>query len=323
MPFPETQSTKPRRKWIPLLIGLVILGVIFARLNLGELVIALGGVNPFLFAVAISMFLLVTLVKSCRWRLMLCSQGIIYRLGEAYIVYLSAFFIGLVTPGKVGDLLKVLSVRKKGHPLSISFFSVLMDRFCDIAVLLLMGYGSIFIIAGDRFWYQLIWLGGLALLSLIGVVFICYHRGRVYRIFELGIQYFVQDKFGVSITVGLRNLFLQFGNFSLSAWLGIITLTLVAMFLHVSQVYIISLALGIHIPLLYFLAMFSLATIAGLLPISVLGLGTRDAALIFTFSQIGLSSEMAVALSTLMLLSLVVSGLISSLAWFKHPLTWS
>ena len=311
-----------KRKWLHKLIGLVVLGIIISQLKLQDLVSALSGVNVFLLVTAISMYLLVALVKAWRWRLMLRSQGIRYRLSEAYMVYLSSFYIGLITPGRAGDLLKVLDVRKKGHSLSRSLFSVLIDRFLDISVLLFTGYISLLVI-GSQFGYQLVWLVGLALLSLIGVVLVYLYRKRIYWIVEMGIQFFVPRQLRDSITVGLRNLFSQFGYLGLPVWLSTVFLSLLAWFLHVSQVYVISLAIGLHIPPFYFMAMFSLATLVGLLPISVLGLGTRDAVLIFTFNQIGLSSEMAVAFSTLILLSLVASGVLSYLAWLRHPLTWS
>ena len=61
--------------------------------------------------------------------------------------------------------------------------------------------------------------------------------------------------------------------------------------------YIIALALGLKIPLLYFFIFLPIITAITLLPISIGGLGLRDATTIFFFAKAGVSKDLAFAMS--------------------------
>jgi uncharacterized membrane protein YbhN (UPF0104 family) len=63
--------------------------------------------------------------------------------------------------------------------------------------------------------------------------------------------------------------------------------------------YIISLGLGIHINIIYFFIFLPVVGAITLLPISIGGLGLRDAAVIFFFAQAGVSRDLSFAMSLL------------------------
>ena len=54
------------------------------------------------------------------------------------------------------------------------------------------------------------------------------------------------------------------------------------------------------------------------LPVFVMGIGTRDAALVFFFSLVGLSAEAAVSFSLMMLLVYAITGLVGLVAWSRE-----
>jgi uncharacterized membrane protein YbhN (UPF0104 family) len=79
-------------------------------------------------------------------------------------------------------------------------------------------------------------------------------------------------------------------------------------------------ALRIDLDLTYVIASTSLAGLAALLPISVGGIGTRDATLVILFAMTGHSREEAVALSTLILALNALTWPVGFIAWLWRPL---
>jgi len=65
----------------------------------------------------------------------------------------------------------------------------------------------------------------------------------------------------------------------------------------------------------------ALSNLISFIPISISGLGTRDAILIYLFSLIGLKPELAVSYAFLIFITFFVSGgLMGFVAWWIHPL---
>lgn len=63
----------------------------------------------------------------------------------------------------------------------------------------------------------------------------------------------------------------------------------------------------------------SLVVIIELIPVSISGVGTRDAFLIFVLGLIGIGKESAIAFSLLYLLTYWFLGLIGFFFWVKEP----
>ena len=90
--------------------------------------------------------------------------------------------------------------------------------------------------------------------------------------------------------------------------------------MYFTLMYLLSQLLEINISFLAVVACVSISLAVSLLPISIAGLGTRDITLVALFSTLGLSSEAAIAFSTLLLLLYFVNSLICFPAWLVHPL---
>ena len=65
-------------------------------------------------------------------------QGIKYSIIETFIIYMSALYIGFVTPGRLGEFVKVIYVNDKNVSYGKGFSSVLIDRFFDFLHKLLL-----------------------------------------------------------------------------------------------------------------------------------------------------------------------------------------
>ena len=88
------------------------------------------------------------------------------------------------------------------------------------------------------------------------------------------------------------------------------------------QCYLIAIAMGISIDFITITLFMAISNLISFIPISISGLGTRDAALIYLFSLIGLNPEMAVSYAFLVfIIFFVCGGLMGAVAWWLKPLS--
>jgi hypothetical protein len=108
-------------------------------------------------------------------------------------------------------------------------------------------------------------------------------------------------------------------------WPGIllsIALTVLAYGIFFGQCYLLALALDLpvgFVPVTFAVALGSLVT---LIPISISGLGTREAAMIAYLSSAGIDAESAISFSLLVFVTFsLAGGLIGAAAWWIKPVT--
>ena len=86
------------------------------------------------------------------------------------------------------------------------------------------------------------------------------------------------------------------------------------------QSYLIVMAMGLSINFITITLFMAISNLISFIPISIAGLGTRDATLIYLFSTIGLRPELAVSYAFLVFITFfVASGLLGAGAWWLKP----
>ena len=102
-------------------------------------------------------------LKVLRWRALLAARGIHYPLGRAWGAFLSSLYVGMLTPGRVGDVLRIQYLRHdEDTPYAEGLASVVMDRLCDLYVL-----G--FMVAAAIARFSSVVVGDLATIAWLGV----------------------------------------------------------------------------------------------------------------------------------------------------------
>jgi uncharacterized protein (TIRG00374 family) len=302
------------------LIGLGILALIIAKLDVKATVAVLADLRiSYLLAAAFANLLLFGL-KSWRWRMLLRMQGIDYRWRDAFLAFVAGLFLGLVTPGRVGEMWKALYLKQDCDvPVSTGLASVLADRLFDFYTILLLG-------ALGLAWFRLLPAWSLGLVAVaIGAAFLLPLALLSERIADLGVGATARLPFVRRYAAPLAEAAGRFQE-GLRPLLGPslmrpLALTAVAYALFFSQGQLLALALDLQVGIAYLAVCLSVAGVVTLLPISFSGLGTRDAVLITLFAPMGLASEQAVAYSCLFFLSFYVGGgIIGALGWQIKPL---
>jgi len=68
-------------------------------------------------------------------------QAVHYSLKNTFLVYWSGVYAGIITPGKLGEFIKVIYLKAdKGISISKGFSSVLMDRLFDMYLLTVLAF---------------------------------------------------------------------------------------------------------------------------------------------------------------------------------------
>lgn len=303
----QLRQLKPYLRWVGILalIGLILL----LRIDLRETFTILVSANPFLVGLAVLGFVPFLLIKAWRWQIILADLGVPIAFREAVRLYALGLGAGMLTPGQIGDAVKIAYFRERGFGQSI--ISIVLDRLWDVLILVLLaGFGALFFVQ----LFQGEWLAIGFLFAATVVVFAVVINPRSQRWFFRQLRRVRKKEDALAAyepqPLTLRQIFIQF------------LLSIAATLVVYARLYLLTSALGLALPPMPFVAAMSLATIAALLPISFMGgIGTRDAALLLIAPIIGISAPQALALSTLILFLQLVNGVVGFAVWILEPKT--
>ena len=313
----DIRMQKNLRRYIRLL-GIIVFGIILWRIDLRSLVNILRNARLEYLAGGLLLVLVILAIKSLRWRYLMHLQGINFSYWDTFLMFSAGIFWGVLTPARVGELSKALYLTKRGYSLGKASVSVVYDRLIDIFVLLLIGYGSMlaFLSVIERKTTYLIIILGLLAGIVIGLFL---HPGSRERLRRLLFQILMPKTGHVKLKLNIDEFFESLKDYKLRHMTYPFALTALSRSVYFSITFLFAKSLSIPISFFYNVVCVSFSTFMALLPISVAGLGTRDATLILLFSLVGLSKERAVGFAATILLMSVAAGTIGFFAWLKKP----
>jgi len=285
------------KRLVSIAVGLLILLLIYWRIDFQRLLAVLGESDRLWMPMSLGMVVPITLMTA--WRLQqLMPLGKKLGLGEANRLILTASTLNMVLPSKMGDIAKAYFMRERGHLSgSLALSIVVFEKASDMLSLLLWcAFGLLVYPQKDLlFWVMTVGvMGGLGL----GFLLLC-SRQFAQFFFLLG-RRLAPKKIGAK----LEKLQVSWGEMHDYFWrdprqlLKIASTSIFIWFLHLLQIWFFILALNAWTPFVTNLALSPLAILAGLLPLTFAGVGTRDAALIL-FYQPYFSASTGAALGLL------------------------
>ncbi|MBD2090324.1 flippase-like domain-containing protein [Microcoleus sp. FACHB-1515] len=273
------------KRFLSLIVSLAILAVIYWRIDVQGLARAFA--NGDRFWLLISLGMVIPLTGLTAWRLQILSPG---RLawGESNRLILAACTLNMVLPSKMGDIAKAYFMRDRvaqrernranldgAQSLSL----VVFEKACDLLSLLFWCAIGLLIYPRRDWLFALMTfavVGGLA----IGLGAIASRRIAL-SAFQLARQ-IVSGKKLDKLQTAWDAMHNHFWRDRLRLW-RVASLSVFIWFLHLLQIWFFILALNAWTPFLANLALAPLAILAGLLPLTFAGVGTRDAALILFY----------------------------------------
>lgn len=286
------------------LIALVLL----LKIDLTETLAFLLGANVWLVGLSVLGFIPFLLVKAWRWQIVLRDLGVPIPFPEAVRLYALGLGAGMITPGNVGDAVKVAYFRERGF--SQSIISVVLDRIWDVLILLLLAGSGVFLFAQIAVgnWITLVLLIGGTLAALIVTI----HP----RTQKLLFDFFLRMRKNKNEGTGYVPVRLTSGQVLVQFALSVLATAIVY-----GRLFLVAAALGLFLAPLPFVAAMSLASIAQLIAIAPFGLGPREGILLLLAPSLGMTAAQALALSALLLLLQLVNGIVGFVVWLFEPKT--
>lgn len=301
-PDKAPSSIKP---WLRRLVGPVVLVLILLMIDRQALLEALAGTRLELAVLAVFTATPAIAVRTVRWRALLASDLERARFHHLFGAYAYAMFLGTVTPGRLGEFVKVRYLTDRGVAPGAAFANVLVDRMFDVAMLLLCGGLGIWwwALPADLRALPAVAAAGAVLLVLGGVALFALRtlaeRGGSGVVGKLA-------AFAEQVLAALRRL-------SLARVALASALTVASWSLNFLATWLLSESLGLGLGYFTVGGLSAVASIVTLVPVTMLGAGTRDAALIVLLARFGIGEGPAVALSTLFLGMTIAVGMLAGL----------
>lgn len=296
------------KRFFSLVISVAILLYIYSRIDFPNLLKVIQNCDRLWMAISLGMVIPITLVTA--WRLQqLMPRGTNLGIIDANRLILGASVLNLALPSKMGDIAKAYFMSDRHNlsgtlALSISIF----EKACDLLSLLLWCVlGLIFYPAKDKlFWTMTTGVAGGLILGLLLL------SSR--RFADLFFNFIIKTT-PAKISHKMHKMQSSWQEMHAYFWgdkwqLLIITATSIFIwFLHLIQIWLFIIALKAWTPLIISLALAPLSILAGLLPFTFAGVGTRDAAIIY-FYQDYLNQSTGAALGLLCTSRYFIPGLI-------------
>ncbi len=294
------------RKWLFLLLhltGLVLLWFIVKDLEWDRFSALLSSFPIWKYLVGLAILCMVYILKSLRWKLLNKSFGINTSWKDALIFYLSAGFLSVITPGRLGEFAKIYFLQRK-YQLNLlsATSSVILDRIWDVLVLSLAAGISVVVFVAEP-------SGNLLLVLMIGLLFVI---SLILILFPSLLFSPLLDQLRRFDSIHQKTAHVyelwkksRYSNFSTSLPISATSLLLLA-FIPV----LFSMGGSDQISFISGIGAISISNILSFLPVTIAGIGTRELVFVEVWKLNGYTKEIALSVSAAYFLTTYVGTLV-------------
>jgi glycosyltransferase 2 family protein len=278
--MPATPPGMGRKGWAgvagAVVSGLLLFGL-YRTIDIRQVGVALLRADRLWLLVSVGMIVPITLLRALRF-FWIAPAGALPGRFEALRLTLIASALNVVLPAKSGDLIKSYFVAKRSDtPAGVAVSMIVYERFCDLFGLTawcLIGWAvgrpqvdgvpSIFwlLLAALGVMSSLLISSERAAFALRRLVAAVLPEGRLRKVHRLADGW-------PALLQALRGRRRWIVSFSLGLWL-----------VHLTQIWMFTVALSMRVPFTVSASLSAMALMAGQLPFTFAGLGTRDVALV-------------------------------------------
>lgn len=298
----------------PLLFVFFLVGVVDSK----QAVQYLRGIRVDLVLISFLLFPIIMYAKTLRWWIICRHLDLAIPMNKLFQINYIAWFLGNIPPGGIAVVSKIVYFKEEGKPVDSTFISISLEKFLDVLGLIIFGLYGLFyfptgLVGNDKLWIICAVTGAIVFL---GFTF----KGRLWKSCQrwLKRKLFKQVKQAGERFETALNLF--WSGFDIRLFAITIGLSISIYILMSLALYILALALDIKLSFGFTVACVALIGIANIIPITVSGLGTRDAILLMTIPLAGYSKEAALALGITAFLWATVFKFSGVIFWLKNPL---
>jgi glycosyltransferase 2 family protein len=311
---PTGRSSTRRTLFLKLAVTITLYVLIFRKAEIPALAGGLANAHLWILGGAVVLYLCGQLLSAYKWQLLLRPVGLTVRYSTVSGFYFVGMFFNLFLPTIIGgDAVKaILLARHTGSPAGAAV-SVFMERNVGLLALITISIVAAWMAPSvELMGVPLTVLTPLLLAGFVGANLVLFSP-RVYHLADVVLSRTTLVR--VRSAVGALYASLQPFSTAIPVMVASFALSLVFQFIVILMVFLNSLALGQAFPLAVMAVFVPLISVASMLPISVNGLGVREALYVMLFGRLGAPIEAALALALLHLAVTLATSLPGGLVY--------
>ncbi|MDD5595011.1 MAG: lysylphosphatidylglycerol synthase transmembrane domain-containing protein [Candidatus Omnitrophica bacterium] len=294
-------------------ISIILLIFLFRQVDEKSLFTVIKNANKPLLFLACCVFFLSYLFCLLRWQMLLKAADIHLPLKRIIISFSGGIFFNLFLPSTIGgDFMRTIDLAthtKKPKEVVATVFLDRLSGYVGLVILALVALCFGWKLIEDK----VILLSVTVITGLLIVILMVLFNNFLFR----KINRFMGKSGAGKIREALKNVHHEIHIFrhQKKVLLKNIFLSLLVQIVSPVSFYFIALSLGVRIEFLYFLIFLPIIGAITLLPISIGGLGLRDASTIYFFAKVGMTKDFAFAMSLISFSFIVFYGAIGGLIY--------
>lgn len=286
--------------WAKITLSIALLALLLSRLDLAELRVVFTKAQPEWVLAAIGMYLLSQVLSALRWQMLARPLGFTEPFSRFLLYYFNGMFLNLFVPSTVaGDVSRALLLSGVSKRRGLAVTSVIADRGIGFIALVWIAAVAIIVLTAYPLPPVLYWIGIAAPFASAGawwwgpllVVRLLPSDNRWRTLVERDLDPYRNDHVLLASSLALATVF------------------------HLTQILtqiFAARALNIDTAWPFFFVFVPMVNIAGMLPISLSGVGVREACYWYFLSRVGIEHEPAIAYGLLSSAIVLVCGLTGS-----------
>jgi len=275
-------------------IGVILFFYIISRADFNAIFQTYKKLNMLYLLPALVFIYILILVKGCKFYFLFAKK---INFKKMYFLNARAIYFGLVTPGRVGELLRAEYLTQNNIDKFRSYAVVIIDRIFDVLVVSIASI-IFFVFFKPQIWKTLISNLNIDNKSIIIILCVIF-----FLIFLMSIFFIFQKKDSIKkyleFFFDLR--FIFFNLFFSAVYIAV----------YAAQLFLIAKSMNIAISFLNFYFIINIMMFITMIPITFMGVGTRDATLIFLFSFFEITKTAALSFSLTILALYIINVILT------------
>lgn len=264
----------------PLLVTVITLFIfyfLFTQIDARLVIQVLSSANLVCILASILVLALIIPIAVFRWQIILNVTGHPLPFWRCFNIVMVALPLASITPSKSGDVIKAYYLKNE-IPMSITIGTVFTERVFDVLSLIILSF------IGSMFYFKIEFLVILTpvMLVVIGLLVIISNSNLKIPL--------IKNSWNSKLNNMTHSMKLLTKN--RKAFYVVLLLSFVSWIMAVFQTMLFFYALHINIPFLFTMANVPIAIFIGLMPVTLGGMGTRDAAIILLFSEYAQANQL-------------------------------
>ncbi|HEY2772812.1 MAG TPA: lysylphosphatidylglycerol synthase transmembrane domain-containing protein [Candidatus Binatia bacterium] len=277
--------------------------LVVSRIDTAAMVRALSAADRTDVVVVILLYLVGQALTAWRWKLIASRVGFTEPMAEFQRYYFIGMFFNLFGPATLGgDVVRALYLGASAGRRAVALHTVIFDRLSGLVMLVFVAVAAIVLFGRFDLPWPMIWLvvaSGTAMAVGWFLVPMLARRilpesGRLNRMIERDLEPFWKDRRLLVRTAGISACF---------------------HIMQASSLILLGNAVSMHVDWRYYFIFHPLVSVLSAVPVSVAGLGIREAGYVWFLQHVGVNGDTALVFSILWFIVLLASSLVGGVVF--------